>query len=266
MGVAEVKKRFSRDANNVPLSEAASEEAFAGELRKEALSLEQFRDRIKKQLMVRKLVEESIRSKATPPKEEEIRSYFDKIKAVISGDKALLAGMDEDSAQDLAAVAQRFKEFTAERVRVRHILFKFEANAPLTEKSAVLKKAGDIKKELDAGGDFEDLADKYSEDKESAGKGGDLGYIIRGMLPDELDAKAFSLPLGEVSKPVSSLFGYHLIRVDERRIASRLKYEQVRDDLEQLLTQANFGKELAAYLKELRKTAQIQNFTSGAQK
>jgi len=263
-GMAEVKKRFSRDANNAPLSEAAAEEAFAGELKKENLTLEQFRERIRKQLMVRKLVEETIRTKAAPPKEEEVRSYFDRIKAAMSGDKAVLAGMDEEAAQDLTAVAQRFREITAERIRVRHILIKSEAAAPITAKNAALKKAEDIKKELDAGKDFEDLAAKYSDDEESTRKGGDLGYVIKGMLPEELDVKAFSLPLGEISKPIASQFGYHLLQVEERRIATKLKYEQVKDDLEQLLTQANFGKELAAYLKELRKDAKIQNFVTGA--
>ena len=261
-GVAEIKKRFSRDENNVPLSEAAAGQAFAGELRKEGLNLEQFRERIKKQLMVRKLIEESIRAKAALPKEEEVKAYFDKIKDVLGGGKTALEGMDETSAQDLTVVAQRFKEFTAERVRVRHILFKPGDNAPITEKSKALKKAEDVKKELDAGGDFEDLAAKYSDDKESAVKGGDLGYVVKGMLPAELDEKAFSLGLGEASKPVLSQFGYHLIRVDEKRIASRLRYEQVKDDLEQLLVQANFGKELANYLQELRKGANLQVFVT----
>jgi len=261
-GVAEIKKRFSRDENNAPLSEAAAGQAFAGELRKEGLNLEQFRERIKKQLMVRKLIEESIRAKAALPKEEEVKAYFDKIKAVLGGSKTALDGLDEAGAQDLTVVAQRFKEFTAERARVRHILFKLEENAPITEKSKALKKSEDVKKELDAGGDFEDLAAKYSDDKESAMKGGDLGYVVKGMLPAELDEKAFVLGLGEVSKPILSQFGYHLIRVDEKRIASKLRYEQVKDDLEQLLVQANFGKELANYLQELRKDAKVENFTA----
>jgi len=261
-GVAEVKKRFSRDENNAPVDPAVAEAAFANELKKEGLTAEEFRERIRKQLMVRKLIEDSIRTKAAVPKDEEIRSYFDKIKAAVEGDKTVLAGLDDETSQDLTAVAQRFKEFTAERVRARHILFKFDENAPLAEKNAALKRAEDAGKELSAGADFEDLALKYSDDKESAQKGGDLGYVIRGMLPKELDEQAFTLPLGDVSKPISTQFGYHLIRVDEKRIAQKLKYEAVKDDLEQLLTQANFGKELANYLKDLRKTAKIENFTA----
>lgn len=261
-GVAEVKQRFSRDENNAPLDPAAADAAFAGELKKEGLTPAEFRERIRKQLMVRKLIEETVRAKAAPPKEEEIAAYFDKVRAVMNGDKAPLAGLDEEAAQDLTAVAQRFREFTAERARVRHILFKFEENSPITEKTAALKKAEDAAKELAAGADFEDVAAKYSDDKESARKGGDLGYVIRGMLPEELDKKAFELPLGEVSKPVGTQFGYHLIRVDEKRIAQKLKYETVKDDLQMLLTQSGFGKELTAYLTDLRKNAKIEIFTA----
>jgi len=263
MGVAEVKKRFSRDESNAPLSEDAAEKAFAEELKKDSMTLEEFRERIKKQLMVRKLVEESIRAKAALPKEYEVRNYFDRIKAAVLGDKTAFAGMDEEATQDLMAVAQRFKEFTAERARVRHILFKVDETVPLTEKNKVLKKAENVKKELDGGADFEDTALRVSDDKESAQKGGDLGYVIKGMLPKELEEKAFGLALGEVSKPISTQFGYHLIRVDEKRIAQKLRYETVKDDLEQLLTQANFGKELAIYLKDLRSNAKIENFIAG---
>ena len=108
--------------------------------------------------------------------------------------------------------------------------------------------------------DFDDAVIKNSDDKESAAKGGDLGYIVRGMLPKELEEPAFSLPLGQPSGPVQTQFGYHLIRVDEKRIAQKLKFEQVSDDLEQLLAQSNFAKELANYLKALRKDAKIQVF------
>lgn len=261
-GVAEVKKRFTHDENNAPLSEAAAEEGFVRELRKEGLTQEQFRDKIKKQLMVRKLVEEAVRAKAPLPKEEEVKQYFDKIKRALNSDKTVFEGLDDDSKQELAAVAQRFKEFSAERIRARHILFKLPETPALTEKLAASKRAEEVKMKLNAGEDFEDLAAQYSDDKESAQRGGDLGYIVKGMLPKELEDKAFSLPFGEPSKPFLSQFGYHIMRIDEKRITQKLKFEQVKEELEQMLAQSNFGRELADYLKGLRKDAKIQNFTA----
>ncbi|MBI4801269.1 MAG: peptidylprolyl isomerase [Elusimicrobia bacterium] len=260
-GIAEIKKRFSRSETGAPLSGPAADKAFRDELKKENVTPEQFRSKIQKQLMVRKLVEDTVRTRASLPKEAEVKAYFEKITLAVKSDTAAFAGMNEEATQDLMAVAQRFKEFTSERVRVRHILFKFEETAPLTEKNQALKKAEDAKKELDRGADFEDLAARYSEDKESAQKGGDLGYIVKGMLPRELEEPAFALPLGEASNPVLTQFGYHLLRVDEKRIAQKLKFDQVKDDLEQLLAQANFARELANYLKELRKGAKIEVFT-----
>jgi len=262
-GITEIKKRFSRDESGAVLSEPAAEKAFRDELKREEVTLEQFREKIKKQLMVRKLVEDNIKTRAALPKETEVKSFFEKINLAVKGGTTAVAGMDEETAQDIMAAAQRFREFTEETVRVRHILFKFEEAAPLTEKNQALKKADDARKELDGGADFEDLAEKYSDDKESARKGGDLGYVIKGMLPKELEETAFALSLGEVSKPVLTQFGYHILRVDEKRIAQKLKFDQVKDDLEQLLTQANFARELANYLKDLRKDAKIETFTSG---
>ncbi|MBU2572617.1 MAG: peptidylprolyl isomerase [Elusimicrobia bacterium] len=259
-GMAEIKKRFSRNETGAALSGPAADNAFRDELKKEGLTLEQFRSKIRNQLMVRKLIEDTVRTRTALPKEAELKGYFEKITLAVKGDTAAFTGMDEESTQDLTAVAQRFKEFTAERIRVRHILFKFEETAPLMEKNKALKKAEDAKKELDGGADFEDLAAKYSDDKESAPKGGDLGYVVKGMLPKEIEEKAFALPLGEASNPVLTRFGYHLLRVDEKRIAQKLEFDQVKDDLEQLLAQANFAKELANYLKDLRKDAKIQVF------
>lgn len=260
-GVAEIKKRFSRGPDGAPLDGPAADKTFRDELKREGVTQEQFRERIKRQLMVRKLVEDTIKARTALPKEGELKNYFDKINLAVKGDTVTaVTGMDEEAAQDLLAVSMRFKEVTAERVRVRHILFKFEETAPLTEKNAALKKAEDAKKELDGGADFEDTAVKFSDDKESAAKGGDLGYIVKGMLPKELEEPAFSLPLGQPSGPVLSQFGYHVLRVDEKRIAQKLRFEQVRDDLEQLLAQSGFAKELADYLKGLRKEAKIQVF------
>ena len=260
-GVAEIKKRFSRGPDGAPLGAEAAEKTFREELRREGVTTEQFRERIKKQLMVRKLVEDTIKARTAVPKEPELKAYFDKISMAVKGDTVTaVSGMEEEAAQDLLAVALRFKELTAERVRLRHILFKAEETAQLTEKNLALKRAEDAKKELDGGTDFDELATGRSDDKESAAKGGDLGYIVRGMLPKELEEPAFSLPLGQPSGPVQTQFGYHLIRVDEKRIAQKLKFEQVSDDLEQLLAQSNFAKELANYLKALRKDAKIQVF------
>ena len=90
------------------------------------------------------------------------------------------------------------------QVRASHILVK------------TANEAMQIKKEIDNGGDFEYYARLYSICP-SGQRGGDLGYFGRGQMVPEFENKAFSLPVGEVSNPVFSPFGWHLIKVTDRR-------------------------------------------------
>ncbi len=90
------------------------------------------------------------------------------------------------------------------QVRASHILVK------------TANEAMEIKKEIDNGGDFEYYARLYSLCP-TGQNGGDLGYFGRGQMVPEFERKAFSLPVGQVSDPVFSPFGWHLIKVTDRR-------------------------------------------------
>ncbi len=102
----------------------------------------------------------------------------------------------------LTSVAFADERFT--EVRASHILVK------------TANEAMQIKKEIDNGGDFEYYARIYSICP-SAQNGGDLGYFGRGQMVPEFERKAFTLPVGVVSDPVFSPFGWHLIKVTDRR-------------------------------------------------
>ncbi|HBE89107.1 MAG TPA: hypothetical protein DDW67_08220 [Elusimicrobia bacterium] len=259
-GVVEIKKRFARDEAGRPVSPERAEAAFAAELSREGVSAAQFRERIRKQLMVRKLIEEKIRPQVSAPGEKEVRAYYDKILSAVKGDTSSLKDMDKDDLDELNAVAQRFKEVTAERVRLRHILVKADESAPLAEKNKAREKAAAVKKRLDAGEDFEELAEKESDDKESARKGGDLGYVFKGWLPEPVEKAAFSMRVGENSGPVESPFGWHILRLEEKRARQKLRFEAAREDIEQLLANSKFSKKLTEYLNGLKEKASIQFF------
>ncbi|KAF0124565.1 MAG: peptidyl-prolyl cis-trans isomerase D [Elusimicrobia bacterium] len=258
-GVAEIKKRFARDEAGRPVSPEKAEAAFGAELAREGVSAAQFRERIRKQLMVRKLIEEKIRPQVSAPDEKEVRAYYDKIQSAVKGDTASL-GMDKDDLDELNAVAQRFKEVTAERVRLRHILVKVAEGAPLAEKNKAREKSLALKKRLDAGTDFEELAEKESDDQESARKGGDLGYVFKGWLPDPVEEAAFSMRVGDNSGPVESPFGWHILRLEEKRARQKLRFEAARDDIEQLLANSKFSRKLTEHLNGLKEKASIQFF------
>ena len=100
-------------------------------------------------------------------------------------------------------------------VKISHIL---KIVAPSDEAQQVaLDKIKDIKEQLTAGANFEELAKKYSEDPGSAQRGGDLGFVGRGDFVPEYEQAAFELKDGEVSDIVQSTFGFHIIKMVERR-------------------------------------------------
>jgi parvulin-like peptidyl-prolyl isomerase len=259
-GVAEIRKRFAKSPTGEDLSPEKADAAFQAELKKEDVTMDEFRDRIRKQLMVQKLVQDTIKTKAKMPGDDETKAYFDKIVLALNGDTDKLKGLSADDMQDLTAVANRFKALTSERLRVRHILIKEKEDATPEEKKAAHDKALEVKKAMDGGMDFDDAVTKYSEDQESAARGGDLGYVVKGMLPPEVEAVAFKMQVGENSDPVESKFGWHILRLEEKRAAQKLRYDSVKDDIEQILSQNAFATELASYIKDLRKDAKVEVF------
>lgn len=259
-GMREIKRRFTIDEQGKPVGEKEADAAFQRELKRESLNRKQFTERIRKQLMIRKVIDESIRSKMALPQESEVRGYYDKIDLIIKGDTSVVKGMEKDRANEMIALSQRFKDLTAERVRVRHILVKMDEKTSMMDKSKLLKKALDIKKRIDKGEDFSELARKYSDDAESAPRGGDLGFIIRGWMVDmpEFEKTAFSLGVGKASRPVETKFGYHIIRVEEKRAAQKLVYKNIKEDLTQYIAGRQMQKELIDFVKDLRSKATIK--------
>ncbi|MFN0106323.1 MAG: peptidylprolyl isomerase [Bryobacteraceae bacterium] len=127
---------------------------------------------------------------------------------------------------DDAAVLKYYEAHKGEyeEVKARHILVRFkDSRVPLREgqkelsDAEALVKAQELKKKLDAGGDFAALAKTESDDTGTGAQGGDLGKFARGQMVPEFDAAAFVQPVGKVGEPVRSAFGYHLIMVEERK-------------------------------------------------
>lgn len=126
----------------------------------------------------------------------------------------------------------RSAEFnTEEAVRVRHILFALPADADEAAKKAALQKAKDALAKIRAGADFAKLAETLSDDAGSKKKGGELGFIERGQMVPPFEKVAFALKPGEVSDPVLTRFGYHLIQVEEHRPAKHQPFDEVREQL-----------------------------------
>ena len=119
---------------------------------------------------------------------------------------------------------------TPDRVHARHILIKTQ-DKPDSEKKALLAKAEDVLKQVKAGGDFAELAKKYSDDPGSAQSGGDLGFLARGQTVPEFDKTIFELKPKEISGIVTTQFGYHIIQVLEKEPAHVKTFEEVKPTL-----------------------------------
>ena len=113
---------------------------------------------------------------------------------------------------------------TPEQVRASHILFKTEGK----DEAAVKKTAEAVLTRAKAGEDFAALAKKYSEDDSNKDKGGDLDYFGRGIMAKEFEDAAFSMTPGQVSDLVKTVFGFHIIKVTDKKAAATRTLDEVR--------------------------------------
>ena len=121
---------------------------------------------------------------------------------------------------------------TPEQVRASHILLKTEGKDDATVKA----KAEDLLKKAKAGGDFAELAKANSEDEASAKNGGDLDYFGRGRMVPEFDQVAFALQPGQTSDVVKTQYGYHIIKVTDKKSATTRPLAEVRQQLSDQLS------------------------------
>ena len=136
---------------------------------------------------------------------------------------------DHELRQAYAAEASRYT--TPATRRASHILVSVPAGASADDEAKAKARIGDIERQLRGGADFAKVARTSSEDPDSAAKGGDLGVVTPGLLPAELERELNGLKRGELSKPVRTPFGYHLIRLTQYTPEKRVGFEQARKEL-----------------------------------
>ena len=146
-----------------------------------------------------------------------------------------------------------------EQVRVSHILISVDQTADQAQKAAAREKIEDIQKKLNKGEDFAALAREFSQCP-SGSRGGDLGYLGRRQLVKPIEEVAFALPPGQVSDIVESPFGYHLIKVIEKRPETLRGYEEIKVKLQEYLKQQLVGKQVDLYIEELKGKANVERF------
>jgi foldase protein PrsA len=135
-----------------------------------------------------------------------------------------------------------------EQVKASHILVEDEATA---------KK---VKEELDNGKDFAELAKEYSTDTSNADDGGDLGYFTKGEMAEEFEKAAFELEINKVSEPVKTDFGYHIIKVSDKKAAKAATFEDHKDEIKELLFDEKIQTEYPNWLEEKKSEYEIKSY------
>ncbi|MFH0948058.1 MAG: peptidylprolyl isomerase [Elusimicrobiota bacterium] len=230
-GIGTVKDRF-KGKNEKVLTTAEADAEFNSELKRQNLTLSKFRDKIREDIMINKLIEDAVVKKVISLPEDEIKTYYEK---------------------------NRDKIDEPEKVSVRHILIRFDKNASTKDESVALKKIQDVQKLLKKGEDFAKIAQQYSEDPGSKKNDGNLGFIVRGMMVKNFEDMAFKTPVGEISDIFKTEFGYHILKIDVKQAKQKLSYEEVRVNLEKYLLAEKRQEEYEKYIKNLREKSNISS-------
>lgn len=223
-----------------------------------------------------KIVELEVKKEEIKVPDEEIKEEIEKFKENAGGEEAFNAALEqsglaeEDFKKDVVQylsirklmeprvevtdeeIETYFEENkesfnVEEQVEARHILVEDE------------KTANEIVQKLEDGEDFAELAKEFSTDEGSGAMGGDLGFFTRGKMVPEFEEKAFSLKVGEISEPVKSEYGYHIIEVLDKKEAKDAVLEDHIVEIREKLFEDKMQTEYVAWLEEAREKYDIKN-------
>jgi peptidyl-prolyl cis-trans isomerase C len=153
---------------------------------------------------------------------------------------------------------QEFQEGAS--VKASHVLIRVEENAPedvVKAKQAEAAKVAALATKK--GADFAALAKQYSEEPGAKESGGDLGFFTKDRMVPEFAEAAFSQKVGQVSQPVRTQFGWHVIKVTDTKPAHQLSFDEVKDELVNYLKRNKQREAIQNLIKELRDSAKVEN-------
>lgn len=207
--------------NGIKERNKISDEKLQEALQAQGLSMEQYRRQIREDLQRQQLMAREIRGKVSVSPEE-IERYYK-------------AHADEYS--------------TPGRTEISHIVFRLPEDASSDQVAAISAKAEEVRAQIDKGLDFAEAARRYSED--ASGKdGGHLGWFKKGELLEPMEAAADKLKVGEVSSPVRTRLGLHLVRVDARETAGMRDLAELQDEIKQQLYQQAVEQRMQKWFSE----------------
>ena len=205
------------------------EKAFTTALAGAGLNENELKRQIGRNQVIQKLIETRFKPKAIVT-EQEAKEFYDK---------------NQD----------KFKQ--PELVRARHILLTVKEGEAAADKERKREEMKKIKKQLKDGADFATLAKQYS-DCPSKEKGGDLGFFAKGQMVKPFEDAAFAMAPGAVSDIVETQFGFHIIKVEEKKAARTVGFDEAKERITGFLGQEKLNKSIDAYLTEARTKADVK--------
>jgi peptidyl-prolyl cis-trans isomerase C len=172
---------------------------------------------------------------------------------------SITAGISDPTEEEMKT---HFEEHTdeymkPERSQGQHILIKPEADDD-DSKEAAWKKLEGLKKELDDGAEFADLAKEHSDCPSGKQGGGSLGWFTRGMMVPEFDNAVFSMEIGALSDIIETQFGYHLIVKTGHEKGEAAEYGDSTEKIREFLRHVKRGEVLSSYVRDLREKAEVE--------
>jgi peptidyl-prolyl cis-trans isomerase SurA len=184
---------------------------------------------------------------------EEFNLEFSSIKESLIAPYLIKNSIEEGEVKKVYARLQ-------EIVRARHILFQFPPNPSNEDSISMLKMALKVKAELENGGDFSALALAYSDDPSAKVNKGDLGYFTGLQMVQQFEEAAYTMPVGSISDPILTDFGYHIIQVNGRQANPgevQVSHILVRFDPENSSQEENARRKISDIYAEIQKESTI---------
>jgi peptidyl-prolyl cis-trans isomerase SurA len=184
---------------------------------------------------------------------EEFKTEFESFKETLIAPFLIKNSIEEG---ELRKAYSRMQEI----VRASHVLFQFPSNASTEDSLIVLRMALKVKSEIENGGNINDLAKQYSDDPSAQSNAGDLGYFTSLQMVQPFEDAAYGLQVGQVSDPVLTNFGYHIIQVKDRQPNPgqiRVSHILVRFDQKDPTQEQNARRKIADIYTEIQKESTI---------
>ncbi len=205
-----------------------NEEGRDAELQAAGLRREQYRERRRDALIIKKLIREHI-ARDVVIRDQDVEAYYTRN-------------------------AERFH--VPERLHIRHITLRLPPDADESLKAAVRNRILDIQRQYQNGRDFAELAYKFSEDP-SRQKHGDAGLVDAGLAARTFGERVLEIPTGQVGPPLETPLGYHLVAIEARQPPRVIPLEDVRDVIGRILYREQTDAPVKEYVKALRAKATI---------